>query len=73
MQMQKLREIVRSKEDKSKAYKPCHAYWLVVVVDFMDSAQDQEIRIDHFEKIDSLVFERIIVYKTNFGHVFEAK
>jgi len=73
MSMEKLRAIVSNKEAQSKFYRPCDAYWLIVVVNIMDRAQDQEIRIDGVEKIESTVFERVIVYKTHFGHVFEAK
>jgi hypothetical protein len=65
--------IVRDKEESSKQYKKCDSFWLLVVVDFMDRAQDQEIPIDDFGKIESNVFEKIIVYKTHFGHVLEAK
>ena len=73
MSMEKLRAIVSAKEARSKHYQRCDAYWLVVVVDFIDPAQDQEIRINDFEKIVSTVFEKVIVYKTLFGHVLEAK
>ena len=65
--------IVRDKEESSQRYKNCDSLWLLVVVDFMDRAQDQEIQIDDFEKIESDVFEKIIVYKPNFAHVLEAK
>jgi hypothetical protein len=73
MSMEKLCAIVRDKEAKSKCYRHCDVYWLVVIVDSIDRAQDQEIQIDGFEKIDSTVFEKVIVYKTHFGHVLEAK
>ena len=73
MSMEKLRGVVSAKETQSKFYQRCDAYWLVVVVDFIDRAQDQEIQVDGFEKISSPVFEKVIVYKTHFGHVFEAK
>lgn len=72
MSVEKLRAIVKDKEDQSGGYQHCDAYWLVVVVDFIDRAQDQEIQIDNFEKIASTVFEKVIVYKTHFGHVLEA-
>lgn len=72
MSMEKLRAIVSTKEAQSKCYQRCDAYWLVVVVDFIDRAQDQEIQINDFEKIASTVFEKVIVYKTHFGHVLEA-
>jgi len=73
MSMEKLRTIVNTKEEKSKYYQRCDAYWLVVVVDFIDFAQDQEIQINNFEKIASTVFEKVIVYRTVLGHVLEAK
>lgn len=73
MSIEKLRGIVSAKEAQSQAYERCDAYWLVVVVDFIDAAQDQDIQIDGSEKVDSTIFEKVIVYKTHFGHVFEAK
>ncbi|OGW22947.1 MAG: hypothetical protein A3K09_05995, partial [Nitrospinae bacterium RIFCSPLOWO2_12_FULL_47_7] len=73
MSMEKLRAIVGAKEAQSKYYQRCDAYWLIVVVDFINRAQDQEIHINGFEKIASTVFEKVIVYKTHFGHVLEAK
>jgi len=42
-----------------------------LVVDFMDRAQDQEIRINGFASVRSDVFEKIVVYKTHFGHILE--
>jgi hypothetical protein len=73
MSMKKLREIVSAKEALAKCYQRCDAYWLIVVVDFIDRAQDQEIQINGFEKIASTVFEKVIVYKTHFGHVLDVK
>jgi hypothetical protein len=73
MSIKKLRKTVSIKEKKSRNYKCCDAYWLIAVVNLLDSAQDQEIRIDGFPKIVSSVFEKIIVYKTVTGEVFEAK
>lgn len=73
MSREKLCAIISAKEAKSKCYQHCDAYWLVVVVDFTNRAQDQEIRINGFEKIASTVFEKVFVYKIYFGHVLEAK
>jgi hypothetical protein len=72
MSRDRLAEIVQSKERRANKYEKCDAYWLLVVVDFMNFAQDQEIRIDGFDKIQTDVFEKVIVYKTLFGHVLEA-
>ena len=68
----KLQKIVRTKESKVRGYERCDAYWLVVVVDFNDPAQDQEIRVDGL-KIDSSVFDKVLVYKTVYRHVLDAK
>jgi len=65
-----LSNVVREKEAKSSAYRPCDAYWLVAVIDFMDRAQDQEIAIEGL-RVASEVFEKILVYKTHFGQFIE--
>jgi hypothetical protein len=72
MSVDALEEIVRSKEIKANQYKPCDSYWLLVVVDWMDSAQEQEIRVDNLN-IRSDIFERIFVYKPGYDHIVEAK
>lgn len=71
--MDRLLDIIKNKEQRSQRYQKCDAYWLLVVVDFMNPAQDQEIQIDTFKKVETETFERVIVYKTLFGHVLEAK
>jgi hypothetical protein len=71
MSLERLQEIIKEKEAKSRHYQRCSAYWLLVVVDCIDRAQDQEIRIDGFDTIRSEVFEKILVYKTAFGHILE--
>jgi hypothetical protein len=65
--------IVRDKEDSSRQYKKCDTLWLLIIVEFLDRAQDQEIQIANFEKVESKVFEKIIIYKTTFHHLREAK
>jgi hypothetical protein len=57
----RLEAIVRGKEAKANEYQPCDAYWLLIVIDWNDPAQDQEIRLD---RIESNIFEKIIIYKT---------
>ena len=71
MSLALLKEIIEAKEEKSKYYRRCDAYWLLVVVDFVDPAQDQEIQIQGFDTVGSEVFEKVLVYKTYFGHVLE--
>ena len=67
---ERLTEIIREKEAKAQQYVRCDAFWLLVVVDFLDSAQEQEIRIHGFT-IDSEVFQKIIIYKPYFEQVVE--
>ncbi len=69
----RLVKIVRDKEGKVNKYKDCDAYWLLVVVEFSDFAQDQDINVENFSKIETEVFEKVIVYKTVFDHILDAK
>ena len=73
LEMERLSEIVKDKEQRSQKYEKCDVYWLLVVVNFINPAQDQEIKVDDFKKVDTDAFEKVIVYKTLFGHVLEAK
>jgi predicted small secreted protein len=68
----RLEEILREKEKKAKKYSKCDTYWLLVVIDFIDSAQDQEIQIEGVY-IKSDVYEKIIIYRTVYEHVLELK
>ena len=70
MAIARLTEILREKEEKAKEYQRLDAYWLLVIVDWMDPAQEQEIRIDGLT-IHSDMFERVIIYKPTFEHVVD--
>jgi hypothetical protein len=72
MSASRLREIVAEKESKAAEYAPCDAYWLLIVVDWADAAQDQEITTTGL-KLPSEVFEKIIVYKPGFDDIAEIK
>jgi hypothetical protein len=73
MSRERLIEIVRAKEKQAIKYKKCDTYWLLVVVDSIDRAQDQEIRFDGFNKIHTEIFEKIFIYRTIWDHILEAK
>ena len=73
LDMKRLVDIIREKESRSQKYEKCDAYWLLIVIDTMNPAQDQDILVNNFEKVETEVFERVIVYKSLFGQVFEAK
>jgi hypothetical protein len=68
-----LEAIVRKKEAKAGKYNPRDAYWLLVVVDWIDPAQEQEIRVNDHLRVASEVFEKIIIYKPNFQHIIEVR
>lgn len=70
MSAEGLQEIVRDKESKAAEYMPCDAYWLLIIVDWRDNAQDQEISVKGV-KIASDVFEKVIVYKPGFEDIVE--
>ena len=70
MPIERLTEILREKEEKAQQYRPCNAHWLLVIVDWRDPAQEQEIRVDGLY-IHSDVFERVIIYKPHFDHVVD--
>ncbi len=72
MSTERLAEIIRQKEGKARQYSSCDAYWLLVVVDFIDAAQEQEIRLDSAARVASDMFEKVIVYKPGFDSVVEA-
>lgn len=71
MSRDRLAEIIVEKETRAQKYKKCDEYWLLIVVDFINNSQDQEIQIEGFEKIQTDIFEKVIVYKTLFNHILE--
>ena len=60
---------VAEKEAKAGGYEPCDAYWLLVVADAMDPAQEQEIRLDSWTPWRSGVYERGFLFEPLFGRV----
>jgi hypothetical protein len=71
MNVERLLEIIKEKEEKSKKYKTCDSYWLLVVIDFINRAQDQEIANVVLPKIHSNVFNKILIYKTAYEQILE--
>ena len=66
LQVAKVREIVKQKNEKISGYIHCDSYWLLLVVDFMDSAQDQEIEWPTDESPIKCKYEKVIIYKPQF-------
>jgi len=71
LSVQRVRELIEVKSQKVRGYRPCDAYWLLMVVDFMDSAQDQEIDWPASGGSVRSPFERIILYKPQFASCVE--
>jgi hypothetical protein len=67
----RLQEILDIKSKKVSGYKNCDAYWLLVVIDSSDRAQDQWLGLTK-NPLPSAppVFERVIVYRTT-GEILE--
>lgn len=68
---ERLSYIISEKEKKILDYKKCYENWLLVVIDFIDTAQDQEISNVDFSNIHSDKFEKIFLYKTAYEQVIE--
>ena len=62
----RVREIVQQKNEKISGYIHCDSYWLLLIVDFMDSAQDQEIEWPTDEAPIECKYEKVIIYKPQF-------
>jgi hypothetical protein len=73
MSLSALGAIINDKERKADQYRACDAYWLLVVVDFIDAAQDQEIPSDILKAVSSPVFENVLIYKPQFGQIVESR
>ena len=63
LSLARVRETTVDKIEKLRDYQPCDAYWLLLVVDLMDRAQDQGIGWPAGEVLDRTPFERILLYK----------
>jgi len=71
LSVERVRELVRVKEIKAKKYQPCEAYWLLLIVDMMDFAQDQELHWPTEATLGTTNFERIIIYKPQIPQILE--
>ena len=63
LSVSRVREIVSEKVVKVSAYAKCDLYWLLLVIDFWDPAQDQALHWPAGERIGATPFERILVFK----------
>ncbi len=62
-------ELALQKEIKKASYQYCEQYWLLLVVDFMDPAQDQEVVWPVGKTIQASSYEKVIIYVPQFHHI----
>jgi hypothetical protein len=67
----RVRTVIREKAEKAQTYRHCNAYWLLLVVDLMDRAQDQDLEWPANGAAVESPFERVLLYKPQFGHVVQ--
>jgi hypothetical protein len=67
----RLQAVVSAKTKKAAEYAACDEYWLLLVVDFMDPAQDQELVLPSDFRLEPNAFQRVFLYKPQFGQVVE--
>lgn len=65
LSIERVRLLVAEKNKKLNSYQLCDIYWLLLIVDMMNRAQDQSMDWPPGEVIEKSGFERIIVYKTH--------
>lgn len=71
LSMQRLGEMIRQKEALLSSYSRCDRYWLLLVVDFLDPAQDQRLVWPSGEAPLRSDFEKVLVYRPYYDEVFE--
>ncbi|NBX66840.1 MAG: hypothetical protein EBQ96_07590 [Proteobacteria bacterium] len=71
MDKNRLVEIIKEKEKKATEYAVCDELWLLIVIDFIDLAQDQEIMNVQLDEIESGIFDRVTIYKTGIEQIRE--
>jgi hypothetical protein len=71
LSVDRVKALVEEKNEKISGYIECDAHWLLLIVDFWDPAQDQDISWPAGESVGRTCFERILIYKTMFTKVVE--
>lgn len=72
LNIEHLKQVISKKEEKAKDYnKACNEYWLLIVIDFINRGQDQELTNVDIPQIESEVFSKIIIFKTVYNQIIE--
>lgn len=68
----RVKELIAKKVEKLPNYQVCDRYWLLLIIDFWDPAQDQELNEwPQNENIGKTPFEKIFIYKSPFNKIIE--
>ncbi len=67
----RLEQVVEDKGSKAVGYDKCDTYWLLLVIDLMDRAQDQEISFSPSFRLTRNPYSRVLLYWPQFGQVWE--
>jgi len=67
LSLSRVSDILDEKHQRLSSYTTCDTYWLLLVVDFADFAQDQDIEWPEGGGALSSKFEKVIIYKPQFG------
>lgn len=67
LSVERVAQLVATKEQRLADYRHCDAYWLLLIVDFIDSAQDQEIAWPGECSPLKTTYERVLIYKPQFA------
>ena len=71
LSIERVKEVVTDKVSKLAEYQACDQYWLLIVIDFMDAAQDQHIEWPAQALLGQTPFEKVLLYKPQFRYVIE--
>ena len=69
LMLDRLVELIAEKEAKLPGYEQCGEYWLLVIVDWFDLGQDQEIEWQIENKPIESSFSKVIIFKTVFNQI----
>jgi hypothetical protein len=67
LNVERLQEVVDTKAEKLAGYRHCDEQWLLVVIDFWNAGQDQQLDWPDSAVLRRRGFDRVFVFKT--GHV----
>lgn len=65
----RIEKAIAEKTKLAQNYRPCDAYWLLIVVNFWNPASDQDISWPEGATVHAGAFERVLLYRTHFASI----